>query len=329
MARYFFKKIVLMIPLLLGITFLSFCVIHLAPGKPTQGLEELNPKVSLEVRQRIAKLYDLDKPLLVQYGRWLNRIVHLDFGASFMDGRPVAEKFFEAIPVTLTINFFSLLLILLIGLPLGVQSAVNKDSFFDKSTSFLVFLFFSMPTFWLALLLMDFLGVKLQWLPVSGLTSLDFEYFSLTQKFVDLSKHLFLPILVSSLGGFAVICRYMRQGMLEVLDKKYILAAYARAIPERTILYKHGLRNALLPIITILGLSVPGLIGGSVIFESIFAIPGTGRLFFTAVMSRDYPTIMAMLVISAVLTLIGNLMADLGYAFADPRIRYAQKNEGF
>lgn len=309
----------------LGITLLSFFIIHLAPGKPSDIIGELNPKVSLEVRQRIEKLYDLDKPLLVQYGRWLNRLLRFDFGQSFSDGRPVSEKFFETIPVTLGINIISIFLIFIFGIPFGVACALRKDTFFDRFFSFVVFFLIAAPTFWIALLLMDFFGVKTGWLPVSGLKSLDFEYFNIFEKSLDLLRHLALPLFISSLSGFAVVSRYMRQGMLQVLDKKYILGAKARGIPERVVLYKHGLRNALLPIITILGLSIPGLIGGSVIFESIFSIPGTGRLFFIAVMGRDYPVIMAMLVLSALLTLGGNLLADIGYALADPRIKYASK----
>jgi peptide/nickel transport system permease protein len=325
MFIYLTKRIIGLIPMFLGITLLSFFIIHLAPGKPSDISGELNPKVSLEVRQRIERLYDLDKPLLIQYGRWLNRLLRFDFGQSFSDGRPVSEKFFETIPITLCINTLSLFFIFIFGIPLGIACALRKDSFFDKFSSFFVFFFIAAPTFWVALLLMDLFGVKTGWLPVSGLKSLDFEYFNKFEKVLDLSRHLMLPLFVSSLSGLAVISRYMRQGMLQVLDKKYILGARARGIPEQVILYKHGLKNALLPIITILGLSIPGLIGGSVIFESIFSIPGTGRLFFIAVMGRDYPVIMAMLVLSALLTLGGNLLADVGYALADPRIKYMSK----
>ncbi len=324
MLNYILKRLILLIPLLLGITLMSFFVIHLAPGKPSDVSGELNPKVSLEVRQRLAKLYELDKPIHIQYAHWLKRLLKFDFGKSFSDGRPVLEKFLETIPITLSINLSSMILILAAGIPLGVITALKKDSLLDKTSTVFVFLTFALPTFWLALILMDLIGVKLRWLPISGITSLDFEYFPFYKKIIDLARHLILPIFVSSIGSLAGISRYMRQNMLEVLDKKYILAARARAIPEKLILYKHGFKNAILPIITILGLSVPGLIGGSVIFESIFAIPGTGRLFFTAVMSRDYPVIMAMLVFSAILTLLGNLLADIGYALADPRIRYSK-----
>lgn len=324
MLRYICKRTVLMLPIFLGITLLSFLIVHLAPGKPSDISGDFNPKIPLETRQRIEKLYDLDKPIIYQYGRWMNRLIKFDFGRSFSDGRPVKEKILEAIPVTLLINLLSLLLILGVGIPSGILAAVKKGSLFDKTSTFFSFLTFAMPAFWLALILMSFFSIQLGILPVAGLKSLDFDYLSLPEKTIDLMKHLCLPIFVSSLAGIAAISRYMRQNMLDVLNKKYILAARARALPEKVILYKHGLKNAILPIITILGLSIPGLIGGSIIFESIFAISGTGRLFYTAVMSRDYPVIMAMLVISAILTLAGNLAADISYALFDPRIRYSK-----
>ncbi len=327
MARFILKRLLHLIPLFFGITLISFWVIHMSPGRPTASVEELNPKVSLEVRERLARLYDLDKPLHVQYGLWLKKLLKFDFGTSFSDGRPVMEKFWQTIPVTLTINGVSMLLILGLGIPLGIATALKKNSWFDKYATTFLFITYAAPTFWLALLAMDMFSVKLGWLPVSGLKSLDFESFNAFGKCLDIARHLALPIMISSLTGLAGIARYMDQNMTEVLEKKFILAARSRGLSQRSILFKHGLRNALLPVITILGLSIPGLIGGSVIFESIFAIPGTGRLFFNAVMARDYPVIMALLVIGAALTLLGNLLADIGYACADPRIKYATHDE--
>ena len=178
-----------------------------------------------------------------------------------------------------------------------------------------------MPSFWLALLLMLFFGIDLQWLPISGLTSMDYASLSPWGKFCDLARHLALPILVYTVGGLAGMSRYMRACMLEVLRQDYILTARAKGLPPSLIIRRHALRNALLPVITLLGLSVPGLIGGSVIIESIFALPGLGQLFYAAVMARDYTMIMGNLVLGAVLTLAGNLLADIGYGLADPRIR--------
>jgi len=322
MITFLAKKLGQLIPVFLGITLISFFVIHLAPGRPSDALTDLNPKVSLEVRERLEKLYGLDKPIWQQYRDWSVRMVRLDFGESFTDGRPVTDKILEALPVTLLINVCSMLLILGFGIPLGALCAIKKGGRVDKTVSTILFLLFAAPTFWLALLMMDFVGVKLGWLPVFGIKSIDHAYLSGPGKILDIARHLVLPVTVATIGSLAGISRYIRQNMVRTLQQPYILACRSRGLPERLVITRHALRNALLPVITILGLSIPALVSGSVIFESIFAIPGTGRLFFSSVMARDYPVIMAMLVIGAVLTLLGNFCADLGYALADPRIRY-------
>ncbi|HOU51722.1 MAG: ABC transporter permease [Smithella sp.] len=322
MLRYIVKRTLFMIPLLLGITVICFFVMHLAPGSPTDLQTEMNPKASAEMKERLRSLYELDKPIHVQYASWLKKISQGDLGTSFAtDHRPVADKIMERLPVTILINFLSLLIIIAVAVPLGVLSAVHKDSLFDKVTTVFVFIGFAVPTFWLALLLMIYFGIHLNWLPISGLRSLNYEYLSAFDRLLDLAKHLVLPVFVSAFGGLAGLSRYMRANMLEVIRQDYIMTARAKGLSERDVIYRHALRNALLPAITILGLSVPGLIGGSVIFETIFAIPGMGQLFYMSVMARDYPTIMGILLIGAILTLVGNLIADVSYAVADPRIR--------
>ncbi|MEW5758152.1 MAG: ABC transporter permease [Candidatus Omnitrophota bacterium] len=322
MLSYILRRLLGIIPLLLGITLISFFVIHLAPGKPTVLGEGMDPRVSFEARERLEKLYGLDKPIYTQYLNWVKRFVFFDFGNSFIDSRRVSIKIIERMPVTITLNILSLLLILIFGIIIGVKSAINPGGIFDKFTTIFVFIGFSIPTFWLALLLMNLFGITFRWLPISGLYSLDFEYLNFWQKMIDLLKHIILPVFILSITGLAGVSRYMRSNMISVLDSPYICAARAKGLPEKQVLYKHALRNAILPIVTILGLSVPALLGGSVIFESIFAIPGIGRLFYEAVMARDYPVIMAELSIGAILTLIGNLIADISYAYVDPRIRY-------
>lgn len=321
MTKYIFRRLIGLIPLLLGITIITFSVIHLAPGKPTDLQTQFNPKVSLEARERINHLYGLDKPLHIQYLDWLKRFVKFDFGVSFVDSRPVIKKIAERIPITLGINLASILLILLIGIPIGVSSAVKEGSFYDRSMTLFVFIGFAIPTFWLSLILMDLIGVRWGFLPVSGIKSLEFDKFSFFEKVIDVARHLILPVVVSAFGGLAGISRYMRSNMAHVLKQDYIRTARAKGLKEKDVIYKHALKNALLPVVTILGLSVPGLIGGSVIFESIFSIPGMGRLFYESVMARDYPVIMGVLVIGATLTLLGNLLADLSYAAVDPRIK--------
>lgn len=322
MLHYLAKRLLMMIPLLLGITLISFVVIHLAPGEPTDLQVELNPEAGVELKERLRAQYDLDKPLMVQYGLWLKRLAQLDFGDSFsQDRRPVFEKIAERLPITILINVLSIALILLVATPIGILSAVKQNSLFDRLTTVFVFIGFATPSFWLALLLMDYFGVRLGLFPISGVRSLGYDYLSWGGQLWDRLHHLILPVFVSAFGGLAGFSRYMRSNMLEVVRQDYILTARAKGLSERTVIYKHALRNALLPVITILGLSVPGLIGGSVIFETIFAIPGMGKLFFDSVMMRDYPVIMGVLVMGAVLTLVGNLIADVSYALADPRIR--------
>ena len=321
MLKYIIRRLIGIIPLLFGITLITFMVIHLAPGKPTDLEAQFNPKVSMEARQRIAHLYGLDKPLHIQYIDWLKRFSRFDFGVSFVDSRPVIKKIGERIPVTLGINLASIILILLIGVPIGVTSAVKEGSFYDRSMTVFVFIGFAVPTFWLSLILMDLIGVRWGFLPISGIKSLEFEKFGVLEKIIDVIRHLALPIFVSAFGGLAGISRYMRSNMIHVLRQDYIRTARAKGLREKDVIYKHALKNALLPIVTILGLSIPGLIGGSVIFESIFSIPGMGRLFYESVMARDYPVIMGVLVIGASLTLLGNILADVSYAAVDPRIK--------
>ncbi|MGC9976545.1 MAG: ABC transporter permease [Syntrophales bacterium] len=322
MLRYIAKRLISMVPLLIGITIVCFLVMHLAPGSPTDMETQMNPRASADYRERLNAMYNLDKPLYQQYLLWVGRIAVLDLGRSFSpDRRPVVRKIIERLPITILINVLSMVLIFVIAIPIGVLSAVHKDSLFDKITGVFVFIGFAMPTFWLALLLMILFGIDLGWLPISGIRSLNYDYLSPGMVLLDVVKHLILPVTLSAFGGLAGLSRYMRSNMLEVIRQDYIMTARAKGLSERTVIYKHALRNALLPVITILGLSVPGLIGGSVIFESIFAIPGMGQLFYMSVMARDYPVVMGILLIGAVLTLLGNLLADVSYALADPRIR--------
>ena len=322
MLQYIFKRLIFMVPLLIGITIICFTVMHLAPGSPTDLQTQMNPRVSAEAKERLRTMYELDKPLHQQYWSWVKKLAVLDLGKSFSsDHRPVAYKILERLPITILLNILAMLLILLSAIPIGILSEGHQDSPFDKITSVFVFVGFAIPTFWLALLLMIFFGVNLSWLPISGIRSLNYEYLPAGAAFWDLIKHLILPVLLSAFGGLAGLSRYMRSNMLEVIRQDYIMTARAKGLSERVVIYKHALRNALLPVITILGLSIPGLIGGSVIFETIFAIPGMGQLFYMSVMARDYPVVMGILFIGAALTLLGNLIADVSYAVADPRIR--------
>lgn len=311
-----------MIPILIGITLMSFFVIHLAPGNPLTEQLGLNPRVSASSRLMLAKLYGLNKPLLSQYLEWLKRIITLDFGVSFTaNHEPVITEISRTIGITIIINSLAMAFIFLFSIPLGVLSAVKHNSIFDKISTVLVFIGFAAPSFWIALLLIIFFGIDLNILPVGGITSSGYGFLPWWDKIIDVAKHLAMPVFVAGFGGIAGLSRYLKGNMLEVYRQDYIMTARAKGLDERVVIYKHAMKNALIPFITIMGLSVPGLIGGSVIIETIFGINGMGRLFYTSVLARDYPVIMGILVIGAVLTLIGNLLADIAYAVVDPRLR--------
>ena len=321
MFLYSIKRTLLMIPILLGITLLSFSIMHLAPGGPAEAQMEFSAKASAEARERLRKLYGADQPVHKQYLTWLTKFVTLDFGDAFADGRKVKDKILERLPITLTINLLSLCVVLLIAIPIGIMSATHQYSALDRFTTIFVFVGYSMPSFWLALLLIYLFGVQWGVLPISGIQSLDVTGLTGWGRLMDRAEHLIMPVFVSAFGGLAGFSRYMRNNMLEVMRQDYVRTARAKGLPENVVIYKHALRNALMPVITILGLSLPGIIGGSVIMETVFGIPGMGQLLYQAVFSRDYNLAMGILVPAAVLTMLGNFLADIGYALADPRVR--------
>lgn len=320
--------------MLIGISLISFFIMHLAPGDITNNEASFNPKASEESRQKLREMYNLDKPVIVQYGLWLKRMTTLDFGNSFashqkpvfweskdQDGNITKGMIQEALPITLMINILGLIITLLLAIPLGILSARKYAGWQDRAITLFNFVGFSIPGFWLALLLMYWLGVINNWLPISGIHGINYENMSTWGQLKDTASHLILPVLIPSLTGLAGITLFVKNGMLDVLNLDYITTARAKGLGEHAVVYTHALRNALLPLITIVGLSIPGLIGGSVIAETIFAIPGMGKLFYDAVLMRDYPTIMGILTIGSALTLLGNLLADVAYAWADPRVR--------
>ena len=320
--------------MLIGISLISFFIMHLAPGDITNNEASFNPKASEESRQRLREMYHLDKPVIVQYGLWLKRLVKLDFGNSFAshqkpvfwqttdkDGNVTKGMIQEALPITLLINVLGLVITLSLAIPLGILAARKYLGWQDKSITLFNFIGFSIPGFWLSLLLMYWLGVVNNWLPISGIHSLNYDTLGTWGKIKDTFSHLLMPVIIPSITGLAGITLFVKNGMLDVLQQDYITTARAKGLNEHKVVYTHALRNALLPLITIVGLAIPGLIGGSVIAETLFAIPGMGKLFFDSVTSRDFPVVMGILTIGSALTLIGNLIADVAYAWADPRVR--------
>lgn len=321
MFIYVIKRTLLMIPILFGITLLSFGVMRLAPGGPAEAQMEFSSRASAEARERLRKLYGADQPFYKQYATWLKKFVTLDFGTAFADGRPVKDKILERLPITLTINLLSLGLVLLIAIPIGIMSATRQYSLLDRFTTIFVFVGFSTPSFWLALLLIYVLGVQWGIVPISGIRSLDTSGLTFLGRINDYMHHLIVPVIVLAFGGLASISRFMRNSILEVLRQDYIRTARAKGLPEKSVIYKHAFRNAIMPIITILGLTLPGIIGGSLITETVFGIPGMGLLMYQAVLSRDYNLVMGILVPAAFLTMLGNFLADIAYSFTDPRVR--------
>ncbi len=321
MIRYILRRLVISLPILFGITIITFGVIHLTPGGFTSVHMDMNPNVSPDSIAKLQELYGLDQPLPVQYVKWVSRLIRLDFGRSFLDQSPVIHKIGQRLPATLLLSGLSMLFIFMLAIPVGVYSAMHHNSRQDRVITVLTFVGYSVPTFWLALLCMLLFGVVLGWLPISGIRSVNHDFLGPMGQFWDYVSHLILPVFISAFGGLASISRYTRSNMLEVVRQDYIRTARAKGLPRSRVYYVHALKNALLPIITIIGLALPGLIGGSFIFETIFSWPGMGRLAYESALSFDYPTIMGIAVIGAVLVLLGNILADVLYASVDPRIR--------
>lgn len=333
MKDYVLKRLLLVIPTMFGITLVTFLVIQLAPGSPVQGAMSADQgirsdQVTKEIVERTKKLYGLDRPVHERYLVWLRQIVTLDFGNSYRDHRPVIEKIAERLPVTLALNVLSIFLVYLLAIPLGAWSAVRQRSPAERATTFVLFLLYSIPSFWMAVVLIYFFGGGHFWdvFPIYGVHSRGFEELSFFARTGDFLWHLVLPVFCLSYAGLASLSRFQKGSLLEVLREDYVTAARAKGLSRGRVLFKHALRNSLIPVITIVASILPAMIGGSVIIETIFSIPGIGRLGFESVLSRDYPVIMAVATISAFLTLAGILLSDVAYAVVDPRIGFGGRS---
>jgi peptide/nickel transport system permease protein len=310
------------IPLLFIITILSFALMRLAPGDPTAMYTsaEGNNKGESFSKAEVEKRMGLDKPIYVQYYKWIKLVVTKgDLGVSMEDKVPVTKKIVERIPATLTLMGTAIIVSILLAVPIGVYSAVKQYSKLDYLFTSYSFLGISVPSFFIALLVILFFSIKLSWFPVSGMRD-NYDHFDLW----DRVYHLTLPSLTLAFGLIATKSRYMRSSMLEVIKQDYVRTARAKGLSERVVIFKHALRNALIPIITIIAMQIPGLFGGALFIENIFAWPGMGRLSINAIFLRDYQVIMGTTLVAAVLVVIGNLLADILYAFVDPRITFGK-----
>ncbi|HEX9146077.1 MAG TPA: ABC transporter permease [Candidatus Binatia bacterium] len=341
MASYALHRLLLMVPTFIGITLIGFLVMRFAPGDPAElraagGLRgAAGAGLSLEKRGAVDEAmaewraqYGLDRPLYVQYGVWLKNLFTANFGESFKDNQPVWNKILERVPVTVKLNVLSLLLVYLVAIPLGIYSATHTNSLGDQATTLAAFVLFAVPLIWAATMAIVFVcgGDFLYLFPPAGLKSLDYSAgWPLWLKFKDQAWHLFLPVVLMSYDGFAGLSRYMRASMLDVLGQDFVQVARAKGLRERVVVFKHVLRNSLIPQVTMLASILPGLLGGSVIIETIFSIPGLGQLGYESVLARDYPTVMALFTVSAVLTLVGILISDLLLAAVDPRIAFGRR----
>jgi peptide/nickel transport system permease protein len=314
---YILRRLVQAIPLLLIITIISFFIINLAPGDPVYMF--VNP--DMVAKQDLALIrhqLGLDRPMIVRYFIWLANVLKGQLGNSFYYSRPVTDVLFEALPNTLVLALFATIFSFTVAIPAGIVSAIKRNSAIDYFFSTISFIGVSLPSFWFGLILILFFSLKLDWLPTSGMSSINIQGSALA----DRARHLILPTIVLGMGQMASKMRYMRSSMLEVIRQDYVRTARAKGLSGFIVISRHALRNALLPIITLLGFIIPSLVGGAAIVETIFGWPGIGRIAVQAAFTRDYPLMMGNLMLSSVMVILGSLIADVLYAVADPRIKY-------
>lgn len=341
MIQYITRRVLIMIPTLLGITIVCFAIIQASPGGPIeQKLQQIRfagagadsaaassagtQVVSEEVIEALKKQYGFDKPLHIRYWIWLKNLTRLDFGESFTYEEPVIDVIVSKFPVSLQFGIISLLLSYLISIPLGVLKAIKKDSTFDLVTTFFLFVTYSIPPFMLGILLLVFFGGGsfFDWFPIGGLYSDFYDEMTLWEKIVDRVHHFFLPLLCYVIGSFTILTNLMKNSLLEEIKKDYIRTARAKGLAEKVVYLKHGLRNALIPIVTGIGGFLSIFFAGSLLLERIFQLDGIGLLGFNSVLARDFNLLMGLIFIQSLLMLVGNLLSDLAYVIVDPRIDF-------
>jgi peptide/nickel transport system permease protein len=318
MLAFLGRSLIQKIITLFFVSVISFLIIYLAPGEPSQ-IDPLNPKFTQEVLERFRKEFHLDEPLYKQYYIFY-RDLFTGKSVSWKDNRPVLRKIYERFLNSLPLFILGTLITWTLSFPVGIHAAIRRGSFYDRSTTFLAYLLISIPSFFFAYMLIIFVVTRFH-VPVIGMETFGLAARGLLTLAMDRVWHLLLPSILFAAGGIAVLSRYVRNQMLEVESQDYVRTAKAKGLPPDKVHYKHALRNALLPFVTMFGLILPGLIGGSVIIESIFSWPGMGRMAYEAILARDYPVILTVNFISAILVLVGTFISDLLYMVVDPRIR--------
>lgn len=320
MIIYIFRRLLQAIPLLLGITIISFLIIQLAPGDPLTRLQ-MNPEISTVTIDQLRIRFGLDKPLIVQYFKWLGGLLRFDLGISFTYQVPVILLIKERLLNTLLLSIVAMLIVVLLSIPLGIFCATHQYKWTDQLLSGLSFVGISLPTFFFAFLLL-YLASVTGWLPTGGMTDVTHSEYSLWYKFIDYAKHLVIPVVVLAGASIAGMLRIMRANMLDELHLPYVTMARAKGLSEKRTIYKHALRNAVNPMVTIFGYQLSGLLSGAALTEIIISWPGLGRLILDALLQQDIYLVMASLLVSSVLLILGNLIADILLAWIDPRIRY-------
>lgn len=324
MLRYIGKRLLHMIPVFLVISIVIFWIVNQMPGDPVNAYLGQGSEVSVEQQQQIREKLGLDRPLPIQYLNWLQRILSGDLGSSLVHRQEVSDLIGTYIWNTFLLNVVGFTLAFGISIVVGIKSAVKKYGAFDNFWTVFSLTGVSMPSFFFALLLTFFIATKVDWIPINGMRTAILNamgYESVWQEIKDVALHMILPVTVITLTSLASLTRYVRNAVIEVINQDYIRTARSKGLKEKVVIYKHGFRNALLPIITLLGAYIPTLFGGAMILETVFLWPGIGNLLFTSIMGRDYSVVMATNIFYALLMMAGNLLADVSYAIADPRIK--------
>ncbi|MFN0057318.1 MAG: ABC transporter permease [Planctomycetota bacterium] len=323
MVAYLVRRLLLLVPTLIGISMVTFAIVTMAPGDPAaMNFGDEDSRAALEIQKYLEQHFHLDQPLHVRYALWVWDLLRADLGQSLVDFRPVTAKIKDALWPTLRVNIVALTLAFLISVPIGIVSAARRNGAFDTISSVILYMLFSIPSYVGAIVLIYYLGVRWDLLPFRGMASDDFADLGLSQQLLDMVAHMTLYVLCGMYGSLAFYSRFVRQNLLEVVRLDFIRTARAKGLAEHVVILKHAFRNTLIPFLTLVGLVIPGLLGGAVILEVMFTWPGMGKLFIDSIRQRDYNVVMALSTATALLVLAATLLVDLSYGIVDPRVSH-------